>query len=112
MPPSDARKWLTQIKGVGPKTASIVMLFALKMPVMPVDTHVHRVTRRLGWISEKTSADKAHAILENLIPPKRYYPLHINLILLGREICHAQNPNHALCPLKDLCDHYQKMNVQ
>lgn len=108
MPVADARRWLTQIHGVGPKTASIVLLFALKMPVMPVDTHVHRVTRRLGWISDKTSADKAHEILEALVPPRLYYPLHINLIRLGREICHARTPRCEMCPLTDLCDYFQR----
>ncbi len=102
----DARKWLTQMRGVGPKTASIVLLFAQKRNVFPVDTHVHRVTRRLGWISEKTSADQAHEILEAAIPPKMYYRLHINLIRLGREICRAQNPKCEMCPLKDVCAYY------
>ncbi len=111
MPVRDARKWLTQIHGVGPKTASIVLLFALKMPAMPVDTHVHRVTRRLGWISDKTSADRAHEILEGLVPPARYYPLHISLIRLGREICRAPIPRCEMCPLTDLCDYYQKVRI-
>lgn len=103
---ADARKWLMQMQGVGPKTASIVLLFAQKRNVFPVDTHVHRVTRRLGWISEKTSAEQAHTQLEALIPPKRYYAMHINLIRLGREICRAQNPRCELCPVKGLCDAY------
>lgn len=112
MPVADARKWLTQIHGVGPKTASIVLLFALKMPVMPVDTHVHRVTRRLGWITNKTSADRAHEILEGLVPPKLYYPLHLNLIRLGREICRAQTPRCEMCPLTDICEYYQEVVSQ
>lgn len=103
----DARKWLTQIHGVGPKTASIVLLFAQKRNVFPVDTHVHRVTRRLGWISEKTTANQAHQLLETQIPSGAYYRMHVNLIRLGREICRAQNPLHAVCPLRDLCDYYQ-----
>ncbi len=106
----DARKWLMQMRGVGPKTASIVLLFAQKRKVFPVDTHVHRVTRRLGWISEKTSAEQAHQILEALIPPKRYYAMHKNLIRLGREICRAQNPRCEMCPLKDLCEYYQNFH--
>lgn len=108
----DARKWLTQMHGVGPKTASIVLLFALKRPVFPVDTHVHRVTRRLGWISEKTSAEQAHKLLEIQIPPKMYYRLHINLIRLGREICRAQNPKCEMCPLNDLCAYYQAHRIE
>lgn len=104
-----ARTWLMQMRGVGPKTASIVLLFAQKRAVFPVDTHVHRVTRRLGWISEKTSAEQAHQILEALIPPKMYYRLHTNLIRLGREICRAQNPKCEMCPLQDLCAHYRAL---
>jgi endonuclease III len=111
MPPHDARKWLMQMEGVGPKTASIVLLFALKHPVFPVDTHVHRVTRRLGWISDKTSAERAHEILEKQIPPKLYYRLHINLIRLGREICRAQTPHCEMCPLTDLCAHYKNAHA-
>ena len=105
----DARKWLMQMRGVGPKTASIVLLFAQKRNVFPVDTHVLRVTRRLGWISEKTTAEQAHQLLETEIPPKMYYRMHINLIRLGREICRAQNPRCEMCPLKDLCEYYQKV---
>jgi endonuclease-3 len=107
MPTAEARAWLTQMRGVGPKTASIVLLFALKMPVFPVDTHVHRVTRRLGWIGEKTTANQAHLILEELTPPRLYYRLHLNLIRLGREICRAPTPRCELCPLTDLCVYYQ-----
>ncbi len=103
----DARKWLMQMRGVGPKTASIVLLFAQQRNVFPVDTHVHRVTRRLGWLSYKTSAEQAHEILEAAIPPKMYYRLHINLIRLGREICRAHKPQCEMCPLNDLCAYYQ-----
>ncbi len=103
---ADARKWLMQMEGVGPKTASIVLLFAQKRKVFPVDTHVHRVTRRLGWIDEKTSAEQAHHILEGLIAPPRYYAMHINLIRLGREICRAQTPRCEICPLKEMCAYY------
>lgn len=102
----DARKWLMQMEGIGPKTASIVLLFAQKRNVFPVDTHVHRTTRRLGWIADGTSAEQAHELLEALIPSRRYYALHINLIRLGREICRAQMPRCEICPLKGLCDAY------
>jgi len=106
---ADARKWLMQIHGVGPKTASIVLLFAQKRNVFPVDTHVHRVTQRLGWIPENTSAAQAHKLLEALIPPRRYYAMHINLIRLGREICRAQKPRCEICPLNALCAYYQNL---
>ena len=108
MDEKDARKWLMQMQGVGPKTASIVLLFAQKRNVFPVDTHVHRTTRRLGWIDENTSAEQAHTQLEALLAPSRYYAMHINLIRLGREICRAQNPRCEMCPLKELCAYYQQ----
>ncbi len=99
----EARAWLLNIPGVGPKTAAIVLLFALGMPAFPVDTHVHRVTRRLGLIPEKTSREKAHVLLEELVPPELYYPFHINLIEHGRAVCHARNPKCAQCILQKDC---------
>jgi endonuclease-3 len=109
MPVSEAKAWLTALNGVGPKTAAIVLLFALNMPAFPVDTHVHRVTRRLGLIPEKTSREKAHDILEQLLPPAVYYAFHINLIRHGRAICHARKPLCEICPLQDICDYYANL---
>jgi endonuclease-3 len=106
---ADAKAWLTQIKGIGPKTAAIILLFSLDMPAFPVDTHVHRVTQRLGLIGPRVSAEKAHDILEDLLPAAYYYPFHLNVIRHGREICHARNPQCEICPLQELCDYYQKM---
>ncbi|MCP4543255.1 MAG: endonuclease III [Chloroflexi bacterium] len=101
-----ARTWLLNIPGVGPKTAAIVLLFALGMPAFPVDTHVHRVTRRLGLIPEKTNREKAHVLLEELVPSELYYPFHINLIEHGRAVCHARNPKCAQCILQDQCAYF------
>lgn len=109
MPVDEAKAWLTQIKGIGPKTAAIILLFSLGMPAFPVDTHVHRVSQRLGLIGPRVSAEKAHDVLEDLLPPDHYYPFHLNVIRHGREICHARNPKCEICPLQDLCDYYQKM---
>lgn len=107
IPLADAKQWLTAIKGVGPKTAAIILLFAFNRPVFPVDTHVHRITRRLGLISPKVTADKAHNILENMGgSPDTFYPFHINLIRHGREMCIARNPRCHLCPLQQQCDYY------
>lgn len=106
-----ARRWLMQIRGIGLKTASIVLLFALGKDAFPVDTHIHRVTARLGWIPAKTTAEQAARLLEPLIPPKRYYPLHINLIRLGREICLARRPRCERCPLTDLCAYFQTLRL-
>jgi endonuclease III len=108
LPPAEARAWLTKFNGVGPKTASIVLLFALGMPAFPVDTHVHRVTGRLGLRPEKLSADDSHEWLEQLFAPETFGDAHINLIRHGREICHARNPQCEICPLQSLCDDYQR----
>ena len=102
----EARAWLLSISGVGPKTAAIVLLFALGRPAFPVDTHVHRVTRRLGLIPPQTSREKAHELLEALVPPETYYPFHLNLIEHGRAVCHARNPECARCILQDQCTYY------
>jgi endonuclease-3 len=104
-----AKAWLTQINGVGPKTAAIILLFAFGKPAFPVDTHVHRVTKRLGLIDPKTSAEKAHRELEAIIPPDEYYPAHLNIIRHGREICHARRPRCEECPLTSYCDYYQAL---
>lgn len=101
-----ARKWLMSIEGVGPKTAAIVLLFSLNMPAFPVDTHVHRLSGRLGLISPKVSADKAHQILEDLVPPKLYLPFHLNLIAHGRQVCHARRPQCEVCGLRRVCRYY------
>ena len=106
---SDARAWLTQMKGIGIKTASIILLFALDMPAFPVDTHVHRITGRLGLIPPKTNAEKTHYILEAALPPETYLDGHMNLLRLGREICHARNPKCEICPIQDLCAFYNLM---
>lgn len=108
MPVDEARAWLIQIKGVGIKTASIVLLFSLDMPAFPVDTHVHRTTRRLGVIPPKTTAEKAHHLLEAALPPESYFDAHLNLIRLGREICQARQPKCQTCFLRDRCLYYQE----
>ena len=108
LPLEEARDWLTSMKGVGPKTAAIVLLFALDRPAFPVDTHVHRVTKRLGLIGPKTSREKAHDEMERLVEPKDYFVFHINLIQHGRQICSSRKPNCSECPLQDLCNYYQE----
>ncbi len=108
LPVDQARDWLTDLKGVGPKTAAIVLLFSLNRPAFPVDTHVHRVTQRLGLIPPKASAAKAHDLLEDMLPEEIYYPFHLNVIRHGRRICGARNPRCPECFLTDLCRYYQK----
>lgn len=105
----EGRQWLMSLKGVGPKTAAIVLLFSLGKPAFPVDTHVHRVTGRLGLRPSQMNAEKAHEFLEGVFAPETYYPVHLNLIRLGREICTARKPACAACPLQDLCAYYQEV---
>lgn len=102
----DARRWLSSIKGVGPKTAAIVLLFCFNRPAFPVDTHVHRVSKRLGLIGPKTSREKAHSDLEALMPPETYYAFHLNIIAHGRRVCQARTPQCAVCVLQELCEYY------
>ncbi len=106
MPPQAARFWLQQFKGVGPKTSAIVLQFSLGMPAFPVDTHIYRVTGRLGLRPSQMSVENTHQFLADLLPAETYYPLHLNLIRLGREICQARRPKCPQCLLQDLCDYY------
>ena len=106
----EARSYLEGMRGVGPKTAACVLLFSLQKPALPVDTHVHRVTMRVGILPNGTSAAKAHLLLEELLPQKAYYPFHLNVIRHGRTICHAKNPECDVCPITDLCAYYAERN--
>jgi len=108
LPLEEARAWLMRFKGVGPKTAAIVLLFSLGRPAFPVDTHIYRVTGRLGLRPEKMSVEEAHPYLEALFPPETYYAAHLNLIRLGREVCRARKPACPACPLHSLCDYQNK----
>ncbi len=98
--------YLLSLPGVGPKTASVVMLFSFHLPSMPVDTHVYRVSRRLGLVPDRASPKRAQEILEIITPPEKYLSLHINLIRHGRNICRARNALHDRCILRYACDFY------
>jgi endonuclease-3 len=104
-PRDDAYAWLVKFKGVGPKTASIVMQFALDMPAFPVDTHIHRVSGRIGLRPDGMNAEQAHTHLAGLFQPEQYGPAHLNLIRLGRELCHPRKPECTRCPLNDICQY-------
>ncbi len=101
-----AKEWLTSLHGVGPKTAAIVLLFSFGFPVLPVDTHVWRVTKRLGIIEQDVSREKAHDLLEEILPRDCIPSLNKNLVRHGRDICRAQNPRCPECFLKKICDFY------
>jgi len=102
----EATNYLLSLPGVGPKTASVVLLFAFRMPTMPVDTHVYRVSRRLGLAPEEANLQKTQQILERITPPEKYLSLHLNLIRHGRDTCKARAPKHDNCGLRHLCDCY------
>jgi len=93
----EAKEWLRSLPGVGPKTAACVLMFALGVPALPVDTHVHRVAQRLGLVPLKATAVQAHDILEEMLEPSEVYPFHISLIKHGRRLCRAQRPSNARC---------------
>jgi len=103
LPLEEARDWLRSLPGVGPKTAACVLLFALGRPALPVDTHVHRVAKRLGLVPEKSTAEQAALLLEAMVAPDDMYAFHIQLIKHGRRTCAAQRPKCAECPLRDGC---------
>ncbi len=98
-----AHAYLKGLPGVGPKTAACVLLFSLKRPVLPVDTHVHRVSRRLGLLGAKTSAAAAHQALAGCVPDAKVYAFHVLLIAHGRRTCHARRPACGECALALLC---------
>jgi endonuclease-3 len=103
MPVEKALVWLKSLKGVGDKTANCVLLFALGKPVLPVDTHIFRVSKRLGLIPEKSTLEEAHQKLIKKVPPNRIYPFHVLMIEHGRRVCSAQRPRCQSCIIKEIC---------
>jgi endonuclease-3 len=107
LPDAEVHRWLVDFKGVGPKTAAIVMLFSLGKPAFPVDTHIYRVSGRIGLRPGRLTVEASHTLLEELFAPETYYSAHLNIIRLGREICHARKPACTDCMLRDLCSYYR-----
>jgi endonuclease-3 len=103
LPLDEAKRWLTSLPGVGPKTAACVLLFALGRPALPVDTHVERVAKRLGLVPPRTPANRAHDLLEGMLAPDEVYAFHVDLIQHGRRTCHARKPQCERCPLFERC---------
>lgn len=112
MPVDDAKKWLQSLPGVGPKTAAIVLCFGYNLPAFPVDTHVHRVGKRLGLLPPKISANKAHVHMEAIVPPEQYYSFHLQLIYHGRAICKARSPQCEQCPIAAHCAYFQQIAAE
>ena len=103
LPLHDAKAWLRQLPGIGPKSAGIILSFALGMPAMAIDTHIYRVCKRLALIGPKVTADKAHDILEEAVEPDLVYPFHLAFITHGRQDCKAQRPLCAECVVAEVC---------
>ena len=103
MSPEDGLSYLKSLKGVGPKTAACVLLFSFDKPVMPVDTHIFRVMKRLGLMSKDATIEEAHDILTNIIPKDLIYELHLGIISHGRETCRASSPKCGSCLLYIMC---------
>lgn len=113
LPVNEAVAWLESLPGVGIKTATLVMLFCFAQPVLPVDTHVHRISLRLGLIPPKTSANVAHRLLLNLLPNDPYilFNFHKDMLKHGRTLCTFNNPKCAPCPFKPMCLYYQSLKA-
>ncbi len=106
-PYEEARKRLMSIEGIGPKTADVVLLFSCHHDIIPVDTHIFRVSIRIGIVPQTGNYESVKSALEKGIHPSKRKYAHMALIKFGREICKARNPNHGVCPLTDICDYYQ-----
>ena len=103
LPLADAKAWLRQLPGIGPKSAGIILNFSLGMPAMAIDTHIYRVCKRMGIIGPKVSADKAHDLLEAAVDPAYVYQFHIAFITHGRQVCKAQRPRCPECVVAANC---------
>lgn len=103
MPALEAREWLTQIDGIGKKTASIVLLFCFGQPLFPIDRHIERILLRVGLLPRKATLEEAHDLFLGVFQPDQMYEAHVNLIQHGRKVCHAQRPDHDACPLRERC---------
>jgi endonuclease III len=102
----EARDWLTEIDGIGKKTASVLLLFSFGMPLFPIDRHIERILYRVGLLPRKTSVDDGHDLFLGVFQPDEMYEAHVNLIQHGRKVCHAQRPDHEACPLRARCRFY------
>ena len=109
LPLSEAKAWLRQLPGIGPKSAGIILSFALGMPAMAIDTHIYRVSKRLALIGPKVTADKAHDILEEAVEPDQVYPFHLAFITHGRQVCKAQRPLCDECVVGEYCPSREEM---
>ena len=109
MPLEEAKRWLRQLPGIGPKSAGIILNFSLGMPAMAIDTHIYRVCQRLRAIDAKTNADRAHDVMEAKVPPGEVFNFHVAFINHGRRVCKAQRPLCGVCVVGGMCPSRKKL---
>jgi endonuclease-3 len=107
MPAQEAREYLKQFRGIGPKTIACTLLFACRKDVFPLDTHIFRILRRVGLIPQKCTDARAHEIMDRTVPPGKFYSFHVNLIRHGRALCRPREPLCERCPIVEYCDYGQ-----
>jgi endonuclease-3 len=109
LPPAEAISYLSQFRGIGPKTIACTLLFACRTEVFPLDTHIFRILRRVGLIPQKCTDRRAHEIMNALVPSGKFYSFHVNLIRHGRALCRPRDPSCERCPIVEYCDYGQSM---
>ena len=109
MPTPEAARYLSQFRGIGPKTIACTLLFACHKETFPLDTHIFRILRRVGLIPQKCTDRRAHQIMNAIVPPGRFYSFHVNLIRHGRALCRPRDPTCERCPIVEYCDYGQTL---
>jgi endonuclease-3 len=107
LPAEEARKYLSQFRGIGPKSVACTLLFACRKEVFPLDTHIFRILRRVGLIPQKCTDARAHEIMDAVVPEGKFYSFHVNLIRHGRTLCRPRDPLCERCPVVEYCDYGQ-----
>ncbi|HEX8634858.1 MAG TPA: hypothetical protein VF703_11990 [Pyrinomonadaceae bacterium] len=107
--PAGAVRYLSQFRGIGPKTIACTLLFACRIEVFPLDTHIFRILRRVGLIPQKCTDRRAHEIMNALVPTGKFYSFHVNLIRHGRALCRPRDPLCERCPIVEYCDYGQTL---
>jgi endonuclease III len=105
LPDEEAVRYLSQFRGIGPKTVACTLLFACRKEVFPLDTHIFRILRRVGLIPQKCTDARAHAIMNRIVPPGKFYSFHVNLVRHGRALCRPRDPLCERCPIAEYCDY-------
>ena len=108
-PADEAARFLSSFRGIGPKTVACTLLFACGRDIFPLDTHIFRILRRVGFIPQKCSDARAHELMNAVVPAGKFYSFHVNLIRHGRAICRPRDPLCEQCPIVEYCDYGQSV---